>query len=198
MTNFPGDLAGTGSLKPAPNGSYALVPPKQLGTDPSDLPAQTIVGTNDTVYSSLEAIGQTSSNSGLEPVVEPPNVGKSQSNESWAESLIRITANRYISSALCTWRSTGGVLNLTDSQDPESLWDPEPTTTLEQEGLPANSTGLMSEKFSQLSASQLGGGGEYTVQVGFGWTNGVALRLGGLYPKLLERPVCPPLDLSEF
>ena len=29
-----------------------------------------------------------------------------------------------------------------------------------------------------------GGGGEYATQIGFGWTNGVLLALGALYPDL--------------
>ena len=29
-----------------------------------------------------------------------------------------------------------------------------------------------------------GGGGEYATQIGFGWTNGVLLALGSLYPDL--------------
>jgi alpha,alpha-trehalase len=35
----------------------------------------------------------------------------------------------------------------------------------------------MHEKYSCEVAGGVGGGGEYTPQVGFGWTNGVALDL---------------------
>ncbi|KNC52222.1 trehalase [Thecamonas trahens ATCC 50062] len=40
-----------------------------------------------------------------------------------------------------------------------------------------NSTGLMWEKYNVLKFGKPGGGGEYTVATGFGWTNGVALAL---------------------
>ncbi|KAJ8927267.1 hypothetical protein NQ314_020268 [Rhamnusium bicolor] len=35
----------------------------------------------------------------------------------------------------------------------------------------------MFEKYDALHSGQYGGGGEYTVQSGFGWSNGVALSL---------------------
>ena len=41
------------------------------------------------------------------------------------------------------------------------------------------------EKYDVMSASGTpGGGGEYATQIGFGWTNGVLLALGSLYPDL--------------
>ena len=41
------------------------------------------------------------------------------------------------------------------------------------------------EKYDILSPEgSEGGGGEYTTQIGFGWTNGVLLALGALYPEL--------------
>ena len=40
-----------------------------------------------------------------------------------------------------------------------------------------NSSGYMYEKYNAYEIGQGGGGGEYTPQVGFGWTNGVALKL---------------------
>ena len=39
------------------------------------------------------------------------------------------------------------------------------------------STGQMHEKYNAEIPGQYGGGGEYTPQTGFGWTNGVVLRL---------------------
>ena len=47
------------------------------------------------------------------------------------------------------------------------------------------SQGKMVEKYDVASATgQPGGGGEYATQIGFGWTNGVLLALGSLYPDL--------------
>ncbi len=44
-----------------------------------------------------------------------------------------------------------------------------------------NATGKLVEKYDLLTASG-GGGGEYTTQIGFGWTNGVLRKLMTLYP----------------
>ena len=40
-------------------------------------------------------------------------------------------------------------------------------------------TGRMTEKYDVVDLSRRAGGGEYPTQDGFGWTNGVALALGG-------------------
>ncbi|KAJ8972939.1 hypothetical protein NQ317_013210 [Molorchus minor] len=40
-----------------------------------------------------------------------------------------------------------------------------------------NQNNEMFEKYDAINSGQYGGGGEYTVQTGFGWTNGVALSL---------------------
>ena len=51
----------------------------------------------------------------------------------------------------------------------------------------------MYEKFSNLNVDSSGYGGEYTVQVGFGWTNGVMLWVAANYGQVLVAPQCPPL-----
>jgi alpha,alpha-trehalase len=43
---------------------------------------------------------------------------------------------------------------------------------------------LMEKYDVTTSTGTPGGGGEYSTQIGFGWTNGVLLGLGSLYPKL--------------
>jgi len=40
------------------------------------------------------------------------------------------------------------------------------------------------EKYDVQTPGGMGGGGEYATQIGFGWTNGVLLALGALYPDL--------------
>ncbi len=40
------------------------------------------------------------------------------------------------------------------------------------------------EKYDVVEPTNPGGGGEYATQIGFGWTNGVLLALGSLYPDL--------------
>ena len=54
----------------------------------------------------------------------------------------------------------------------------------------------MYEKFSNLNVDSSGYGGEYTVQAGFGWTNGVVLWVAANYGQLLVAPQCPPLVAS--
>ena len=49
------------------------------------------------------------------------------------------------------------------------------------------------QKFSLLDVDSLGSGGEYTIQMGFGWTNGVALRVAANHGYLLVTSQCLPL-----
>jgi alpha,alpha-trehalase len=49
----------------------------------------------------------------------------------------------------------------------------------------------MFEKFSNLDIDSAGSGGEYTVQAGFGWTNGVVLWVASAYGGILDAPKCP-------
>jgi len=49
----------------------------------------------------------------------------------------------------------------------------------------------MFEKFSIRDVDSAGRGGEYTVQAGFGWTNGVALWIASTFGSQLVAPVCP-------
>jgi alpha,alpha-trehalase len=50
------------------------------------------------------------------------------------------------------------------------------------------------EKYDVIATNQAGGGGEYPTQDGFGWTNGVMLKLMALYPAdadLMSADLCP-------
>ena len=51
----------------------------------------------------------------------------------------------------------------------------------------------MFEKFSISDIDSAGRGGEYTVQAGFGWTNGAALWVASTYGDKLVAPECPDL-----
>ena len=51
----------------------------------------------------------------------------------------------------------------------------------------------MFEKFSISDIDSAGRGGEYTVQAGFGWTNGVVMILASEYGNVLVAPQCPDL-----
>jgi alpha,alpha-trehalase len=55
-------------------------------------------------------------------------------------------------------------------------------------------TGKLVEKYDVIATNQAGGGGEYPTQDGFGWTNGVMLKLMALYPAdadLTSADLCP-------
>ena len=57
-------------------------------------------------------------------------------------------------------------------------------------------TGKLVEKYDVIASDRPGGGGEYPTQDGFGWTNGVMLKLMALYPADADLPSldrCPSL-----
>jgi alpha,alpha-trehalase len=49
----------------------------------------------------------------------------------------------------------------------------------------------MFEKYDSEEIGVAGGGGEYTVQTGFGWSNGVLLELLNRYGATFASPQCP-------
>ena len=55
----------------------------------------------------------------------------------------------------------------------------------------------MFEKFSNLDIDSAGSGGEYTVQAGFGWTNGVVLWVLNAYGSVLDAPKCPNITADS-
>jgi alpha,alpha-trehalase len=93
-----------------------------------------------------------------------------------------------VTSVYCSWYATGGslpgllprlsnsTLNLTDSTD---------------------QNGHLFEKFSALDVDSSGSGGEYRVQAGFGWTNGVLLWVASEFKDGLVQPTCPNVT-QEF
>jgi alpha,alpha-trehalase len=58
-------------------------------------------------------------------------------------------------------------------------------------------SGKLVEKYDVISVGHGGGGGEYPLQDGFGWTNGVMRKLMALYPReagYAEPDQCPKID----
>ncbi|ETW82190.1 glycoside hydrolase family 37 protein [Heterobasidion irregulare TC 32-1] len=102
------------------------------------------------------------------------NGGNATEGEGWRDVLARELANRYFSSAFCSWcvYSTGGSI-------------PSMLPRLSDQAL------NMFEKFSYTDIDQAGSGGEYTVQAGFGWTNGVVLWVASNFGQQLVVPNCP-------
>ncbi|KAI7865437.1 trehalase [Spinellus fusiger] len=81
-------------------------------------------------------------------------------------------AERNVASAFCTWYKTGGTLPDLPNKYPGATDD-----------------GHMFEKFDANNIGNAGFGGEYTVQIGFGWTNGVTMWLLEKFPNLVA-PDC--------
>ncbi|ORY02114.1 glycoside hydrolase [Basidiobolus meristosporus CBS 931.73] len=80
-------------------------------------------------------------------------------------------AQVFINSTYCGWRLTGGEI--------PGVLAKLPNTT---------DSGKLFEKYDATRPGRPGGGGEYTVQDGFGWTNGVALWALNQFGKELEAP----------
>ncbi|KAI9566279.1 glycoside hydrolase family 37 protein [Boletus coccyginus] len=181
---LPSDI--TTNALPTPGSgqsAYNLIPAGQLNFTEAQLPGQPYHDGQTSV--NVTATGPGADVNQLNGTVV--NGGNATAGEGWAATLKREMANRYITSVLCSWYATGGSipgmlpqlpasqLNLTDS---------------------VNNTGNMYEKFSNLNVDSSGYGGEYTVQAGFGWTNGVLLWVAANYGQLLVAPQCPPLVAS--
>ncbi|KAK4092764.1 trehalase precursor [Purpureocillium lilacinum] len=83
-------------------------------------------------------------------------------------------AQRYLDSTFCTWYATGG----------------STSATPKLEGAPKDAVGAMFEKYSDESTNVAGGGGEYEVVEGFGWTNGVLIWAADTFAGELKRPDC--------
>ncbi|KJZ73029.1 hypothetical protein HIM_07601 [Hirsutella minnesotensis 3608] len=83
-------------------------------------------------------------------------------------------AQRYVDSTFCTWYATGG----STSKTPRLA------------GLAAADKGIMFEKYNDNATNVAGGGGEYEVVEGFGWTNGVLIWAADTFAGELKRPNC--------
>ncbi|PNP38355.1 hypothetical protein TGAMA5MH_09713 [Trichoderma gamsii] len=81
---------------------------------------------------------------------------------------------RYLDYTFCTWLATGG----STSETPKLR------------GLSDQDVGIMFEKYDDNSTNAAGGGGEYEVVEGFGWTNGVLLWTADTFGSKLKRPQC--------
>ncbi|KAH9970761.1 trehalase [Lactifluus volemus] len=171
------DNVSSGAIPQPPKGKsgFALVPEGQLGLQENDLLRQpTSNGKN------ASSTGSRADINALDGTFV--NGGNATAGERWRDALARGLANRYFTSALCSWHSTGGSIpgllpRLTDQQ-----------LNVSQS---INNTGNMFEKFSVLDIDSGGSGGEYTVQAGFGWTNGVVLWVASTFGEQLIAPECP-------
>ncbi|KAM3422295.1 Trehalase [Cercospora zeina] len=106
----------------------------------------------------------------------PATFGAEDPSYNRTQELAFEIAQRYLDSAFCTWRTTGGAtanLPKLESVDPEDDYD-----------------GAIFEKYNSTDITAFGGGGEYEVQLGFGWSNGVLIWVGDLFGERLVLPEC--------
>ncbi|EJD37494.1 glycoside hydrolase [Auricularia subglabra TFB-10046 SS5] len=190
---FPATFVGTGQQWDAPNAwpMHQYLALKALERLPANVTAGAIpddkgdslslvpkgqIGEGDLPVQTLE--GSDAAASG--DVGAGVNVGNA-SDAGWARALAIALANRYTASAFCSWHATGGTI---------------PGLVQKLDGAP-DQEGQMFEKFSMLDVDSAGRGGEYVVQAGFGWTNGVLLYVAGAYGDVLSRPACPLLAAAS-
>ncbi|KAG6337380.1 hypothetical protein ID866_1703 [Astraeus odoratus] len=184
LNALPSNLTTNGLPNPGSGQStYDLVPTGQLNLSEDQLPGQPFREAQSS--QNVTATGPGADINTLSGTVV--NGGNATEGEGWATILGRELANRYVTSVLCSWHATGGSIpdllpRLSDSQL-------NTTNSI-------NNTGNMFEKFSNLDVDSSGYGGEYTVQAGFGWTNGVLLWVAANYGHLLVAPQCPTLVTS--
>ncbi|KAG8853689.1 hypothetical protein FRC20_001168, partial [Serendipita sp. 405] len=178
LANVPSNVSQS-PIPLAPNGnSWNLVPTNQLGLTEEKLPLQLLNGNNTAPQGQdINALNGT--------VV---NGGNATTEEGWVRTLRREIANRYMTSVYCSWYATGGSI-------PGLLPRlPNETLALTQS---TDQNGHLFEKFSALDVDSAGRGGEYAVQAGFGWTNGVLLWLASEYKEVLVRPTCPEITAES-
>ncbi|KAI1421063.1 Six-hairpin glycosidase-like protein [Xylaria sp. FL1777] len=113
----------------------------------------------------------------------PPTFGKEDPYYIETQELALSLAQRYLDSTFCTWRATGGSTNelprLGEVEDPEAQ-------------------GIIFEKYSDESINVAGGGGEYEVVEGFGWSNGVLIWAVDTFGNNLKRPDCGNLEVAHL
>jgi len=90
-------------------------------------------------------------------------------------------AQRYLDSTFCTWYATGG-----STSDFPQL-----------QGVQPGATGVMFEKYADNATNVAGGGGEYEVVEGFGWTNGVLIWAADTFAGKLKRPDCGDITAAH-
>ncbi|EJT47475.1 hypothetical protein A1Q1_03730 [Trichosporon asahii var. asahii CBS 2479] len=157
--------------------NFSAVTPNQLGMNETQLPPQPASTRGNVTYAN-QTQHLLNAAAGTLP---------------WPRGLALEIAARYLNSAFCSWYSTGGQLNGTLQRLP--LSELNATGTYHEE--PGVEGGKMFEKFNITDLDAAGGGGEYTVQVGFGWTNGVVLWAAERFGQYLRTPTCPLILITQ-
>jgi alpha,alpha-trehalase len=114
--------------------------------------------------------------------VAPPSDSDNDEAYAWTQQLALDLAQRWMDSVFCTWWESGG----------------ETSRRARLPGFgPDDPPGIMFEKYSSRSLIGAGGGGEYEVVEGFGWTNGVTIWAADVFAEKLKTPVCPEDEVSS-
>ncbi|CAE6505626.1 unnamed protein product [Rhizoctonia solani] len=104
-------------------------------------------------------------------------------SSSWRNVMLKELAMRYMTSAFCNWNVTGKLRE----DEIESIVQGNPREDAWLNHFP----GAMFEKLNAWDVTRSGHGGEYEIQTGFGWTNGVAIWIAHALGTKLDNPVCP-------
>ncbi|CAG8581440.1 4508_t:CDS:2, partial [Ambispora leptoticha] len=110
----------------------------------------------------------------IEALLNVEKLYNEKDNINTFSELARLVAQRLVSSVLCTWLETGGEIRI---------------STKKKENF-VNDVGHIFEKYNAMNLTMPGGGGEYVVQAGFGWTNGITLWILEKFSEILQEPEC--------
>ncbi|KAK8188920.1 trehalose [Phyllosticta capitalensis] len=108
----------------------------------------------------------------------PPVLGKNDDAYEWAQSYALEIGQRFVASTFCTWLATGG------------------STKNRPKIANAKANGIIFEKYSEAAINAVGGGGEYEVVEGFGWSNGLLIWLADKFGQNLTVPDCGNLEAA--
>ncbi|QRW12873.1 trehalase [Ceratobasidium sp. AG-Ba] len=107
-------------------------------------------------------------------------------SSSWRNVVLKELAMRYMTAAFCNWNVTGKLR----TDDIEEIVRDDVSKDIWLDKFP----GAMYEKLNAWDVTRSGHGGEYEIQTGFGWTNGVAIWIAHVLGMKLDNPVCPLTD----
>ncbi|KAK5145974.1 hypothetical protein LTR04_001166 [Oleoguttula sp. CCFEE 6159] len=110
----------------------------------------------------------------------PATFGSDDPDYVWTQQVALELAQRYVDSTYCTWRVTGG-----SSAEAPKLAS-------------AQGNGTIFEKYAENSTNAAGGGGEYTVVEGFGWSNGALIWIADKFGANLTRPQCGNITAANI
>lgn len=111
----------------------------------------------------------------------PATFGESDPSYQYTQELALNLSQRYVDSTFCTWRSTGG----------------STVNFPKLEGADEDAVGIMFEKYSDAEINAVGGGGEYEVVEGFGWSNGVLIWAADVFGQQLQTPDCGDITAAN-